>query len=378
MFMTPLAIGEVVTGRGRRELTRRRCCIAQDRFMEANNSNLASLVEKIIGVDAATRVNRLMTIPAVFAVWECGRASRKELAQALNMVLFHDLLERVPTGRSYTEDVAARGGRVFHDHGALRTVRWQHNGALPSGETAFTRLLEPLGYRLNGIFPLDRIGMTGRSYVQQDCPDQIPQFFVSELHPEQFSPQFQAAVTRVIGDSRDPLSPRGQALLDQLARDSWLPVTDAITLLVQLRGCFARQHSTPHWSDYAMLLTESAEMAWIATEGNTFNHVTDRVADVAQVARQQKALGRPMKPTIEVSGNGRIRQTAFRADNVLRQFIDADGGLIEHEVPGSFYEFIARDMVDDAAVPMLDLGFDAGNAQGIFRMTAASRNQGAA
>jgi len=150
------------------------------------NSNLTNLVEKVIGAEACAWVLQLMTVPAAFSVWEEQWVSRKEMAQALNMVLFYDLLLRVPTGRQYTEEVAARGDKVFHDHGALRTVRWLENGALPPGEAAFTRILAPLGYKLNGVFPLDRIGMTGRSYAHQDCPDDIAQFFVSELHPGRF------------------------------------------------------------------------------------------------------------------------------------------------------------------------------------------------
>ena len=376
MRIAPHAIGEIVTDRGRRERSRLHhggcVSVTQDFFMSTNNSNLANLVEKVIGVEGAALVSRLLTIPAVFGVWECGWVSRKEMAQALNMVLFHDLLMRVPTGLRYAEDVAAAGKKVFHDHGALRTVRWLDNGALPPGESAFTRILEPLGYRLNGTFPLDRIGMTGRSYAQQDCPDQIAQFFVSELHPSKFSEKFQAAVSRVVSSSRDPLSAKAMFLLREIARDSRLSVTDGITLLIELKNCFARQHAIPALADYEILLAESAEMAWIATEGNMFNHVTDRVDDVEQLAEQQKKLQRPMKPTVEVSQSGRIRQTAFRADMVMRQFHDASGALVEREVPGSFYEFISRgQQIDADDLPRLDLGFDAGNAQGIFRMTAA-------
>ena len=342
--------------------------------MSAQGSNLNNLVEHVIGVEAATRVAQLMKVPSVFSIWECGWVSRKEIAQALNMLLFADLLQRVPSGRQYTEEVAAQGGKVMHDHGALRTVRWTDNGALPPGEYAFTRILEPLGYRLNGLFPLDRIGMTGRSYAHQDCPDQIAQFFVSELHPEKFSEQFQATVTRVLSTSQDPLTPQAQSMLHELARDGRLPFAAALELLPQLQACFGRQHAIPALQDYAMLLTESAEMAWIATEGNAFNHVTDRVDDVELVARQQTELGRPMKQAIEVSKNGRIKQTAFIADPVLRQFRDNNGALVERMVPGSFYEFISRQQYFDAEpkITRLDLGFDAGNAQGIFKMTAAA------
>ena len=342
--------------------------------MGLQNSNLTNLVEKTIGVEACAWVLKLMTIPASFAVWEDQWVSRKELAQALNMVLFYDLLQRVPTGRQYTEEVAARGEKVFHDHGALRTVRWVESGALPPGEAAFTRILEPLGYRLNGVFPLDRIGMTGRSYAHLDCPDDIAQFFVSELHPGRFSEAFQAAVTRVVSTSTDPLSPKSHFLLHELARDGRLGFDDAISLLPELKACFARQHAAPHLADYETLLAESAEMAWIATEGNMFNHVTDRVDDLLRVTQEQNALQRPMKQSIEVSKSGRIKQTAFKADMVVRQFVGADGQLIERTVPGSFYEFITREHYIDsvAEARKLDLGFDAANAQGIFKMTAVA------
>ncbi len=342
--------------------------------MGLQNSNLTNLVEKVIGAEACAWVLKLMTVPPSFATWEEEWISRKELAQALNMVLFYDLLQRVPTGRQYTEEVAARGGKVFHDHGALRTVRWAESGALPPGEAAFTRILEPLGYKLNGTFPLDRIGMTGRSYAQVDAPDEIAQFFVSELHPGRFSPAFQEAVSRVLASSKDPLSPKSQFLLHELARDGRIGFADAAAMLPELKACFARQHAVPHLADYEILLAESAEMAWIATEGNMFNHVTDRVDDLLRVTEEQKALQRPMKQSIEVSKSGRIKQTAFKADMVLRQFVGVDGELIEMMVPGSFYEFISRDRYMDivADATKLDLGFDAANAQGIFKMTATA------
>jgi hypothetical protein len=347
--------------------------------MASHQSNLFNLVEKTLGTENTERVMQLMTIPSGFSVWECGWVSRKELTQALNMVLFFDLLSRVPTGRLYTEEAAARGGKVFHDHGALRTVRWMQNGALPPGEAAFTRILEPLGYRLNGIFPLDRIGMTGRSYAHADNPEEIAQFFVSELHPERFSARFQDAVTRVLSSSKDPLPPQAQCLLHELARDGRLSFADAAELLPRLKACFDRQHDIPLLSDYEILREESDEMAWIATEGNAFNHVTDRVDDLERLTREQAALGRPMKKAIEVSQSGRIRQTAFKADPVLRPFRDGQGGVVQREVPGSFYEFISRDRIAQtlAQAPSqpaaLDLGFDAGNAQAIFKMTAAAR-----
>ena len=85
--------------------------------------------------------------------------------------------------------------------------------------------------------------------------------------------------------------------------------------------CFDRQHGVFALEDYELLLAESAEMAWIATEGNAFNHATDRVGDVDAVAERQRQLGRPIKDKVEISASGRVRQTAFRAATVQREFL---------------------------------------------------------
>jgi len=338
------------------------------------NQNIRDLLQATCTASAVDQLVRLMNIPGGLGPGDTAAVTRAELAQALNMALFADLLARVTSARAYADDVLAAGGRVQFDHGALRTVRWPHSGALPPGEAAFTRILKPLGYRLNGTYPLERIGMTGRSYAQADAPEEIAQYFVSEFHPERFSATLQSTVTKVIGTSTDPLTPQALAWLNELERDGSLPSASAEALLPILVGCFARQHARPCLADYEALLAESAEMAWIATEGNAFNHATDRVDDVYAVADAQRALGRSIKESVEVSKSGRVKQTAFRADPVPREFIAADGSTVTRTVPGSFYEFITRDPQPHVSVgqPAIDLGFDAGNATGIFKMTAAA------
>jgi len=91
---------------------------------------------------------------------------------------------------------------------------------------------------------------------------------------------------------------------------------------------------------------------------------------VERLTREQKALGQPMKDKVEISGSGRVRQTAFHAARVLREFRNADGSVLEREVPGSFLEFIARDYIPGERTRSLDLSFDPSNAQAIFKMTA--------
>src|SRR5262249_33619843 len=105
--------------------------------------------------------------------------SRAGIAEALNLLLFRDLLDRVPTGRGYVAECVSQGRKVVFDHGALRTVDLTGMGDLPAGEEAITRVLIPLGYRLSGTYRLDRLGMTGRSYTHADLPEDVPQFFVS-------------------------------------------------------------------------------------------------------------------------------------------------------------------------------------------------------
>lgn len=336
---------------------------------EIQNSHLARLLTEAVGSDRCRHLFSMIQVDPALTAPVDGLVPRAVVAQAMNMALFEDLLARVPDGASYVADRLAEAAPIVFDHGALRTVLGPKTGALPAGQAAFTRILEPLGYRMAGLYPLDRLGMTGRAYAHRDLPEAIAQFFVSELHPERFSPAFQAAVDRVVGNSKDPLDDAAKRRLARLAADGRLPFDEAAALVPALIACFDRQHGVPALADYQVLKAESAEMAWISTEGNAFNHATDRVADVEAVAAAQKALGRPTKDRVEVSASGRVRQTALRAVQVERPFRDADGRIVMHMVPGSFYEFISRDPLPEGG---LDLGFDSANAQGIFKMTAAA------
>jgi hypothetical protein len=333
--------------------------------------SLESLLRSLIGPARSARLFATLVVPPTL-VGNSDRASRAVIAQALNMLLFEDLIARVPAAGTYVERALVAGETIVHDHGAVRTVDHAGMGALPRGRSAMTRILEPLGYKLRGTYPLERLRMTGRSYAQAELPEEIAQFFISELHVDRFPPEFAEAVERVTGESRDPLTAEALALLAKLGADESLSFGDAAVLLPTLVGCFARQHPVPALEDYETLLGHSAEMAWIATEGNAFNHATDRVADVERLTREQKALGQPMKDKVEISGTGRVRQTAFHAARVLREFRKADGSLVEREVPGSFLEFIARDFIPGEAMRVLDLSFDPSNAQAIFKMTAQS------
>lgn len=335
------------------------------------NGVIAGLVVAALGRErAAAALGQLAISPALMD--EAGpMVSRAAFAMAMNVLLFAGLLERVPSGAAYVRDTVAQGGRIRFDHGALRTIAFPNGGtgALPPGEAAFARILVPLGYEVAGIYPLPRLRMTGRAYAHRDLPEAIPQFFVSELHVDQFDAAFADAAHRIFDGSRDPLSPDAVAALAAFEADGAIPFAQAAAVLPVIAGAFGCHHPPACVADYETLLAQSAEAAWIATEGNAFNHATDRVPDVDALAARLIAEGRPMKDKVEISANGRVRQTAMRADPVRRTLVDETGAPLERLVPGSFYEFISR--APDPETGGLDLGFDSGNATGIFAMTRA-------
>ncbi len=341
--------------------------------MSSTHTALRTLVASLCDHDDVAWLFERVHVPASLQSNET-QLNRAELAQALGMLLFLDLTQRVPEAKCYADEQALLQRQILLDHGALRTVH-ACLGPLPSGRAAFSRILTPLGYEEVGRYPLPKLNMCGFVYRHQDLPDSLPQYFVSELYPEAFSSTFQEAVQRVVGNSTDPLRPESRECLMQLQAEQGISLEQGTNLLANLLRCFARQHDTPTLEDYRLLKSESAEMAWIATEGNAFNHATDRVLNLDAVAQAQKERGRNMKPAIEEGRHANIRQTAYRATPVIRQF-RSEGSVIDMEVPGSFFEFIERGTYVDPEGNSqgIDLRFDSANAQGIFKMTDGARN----
>ena len=336
-------------------------------------SGALDLVENVLGEHEAARI-RALAAPMVPVGGHApvNGVDALRFAEAMNLVLFADLLDRVPEGAEYVDQCAAQGRRIVLDHGALRTVALPQGArcAMPSGVEAFRRLLEPLGYVEVGVYPLPRLKMTGHVWCHSRFPETMPQFFVSELHVDQFSPAFAKAAVRVFGPALDRLDSATAQVLARFAAGGSVPQEDAVEALKVVMRLFDRQHPVPFERDYEILRAESAEAAWISTEGNAFNHVTDRVADVDATAQGEREAGRSIKDKVEVSASGRVCQTALQAARVKRCFRADDGTLTAHVVPGSFFEYISRRV--DPGTGKLDLTFDSGNATGIFKMTAAA------
>src|ERR1700744_4191316 len=85
-------------------------------------STLQRLLQTQCSIEAATALLRTVQVAPSLLAQSGDEVSRAVLAKALNLLLFRDLLDRVPAGRRYVEECVAQGGQVVFDHGALRTV----------------------------------------------------------------------------------------------------------------------------------------------------------------------------------------------------------------------------------------------------------------
>lgn len=341
-------------------------------MQDLHTSTVARLVLSHLGDEIGAVTLAALDLASPLLTDEGERVSRASMATALGVALFRTVIDGVPSAADYVGERLAQGHRITLDHGALRTILFPEGptGQLPGGQQAFARILGPLGYVLATDYPLPRLRMTGHAWCHVDFPQDILQYFVSELHVDQFDAEFKAAAHRVFDSSRDPLTPEAKAVLDRFAAEGSVPFADAQATLPVLVAAFDRMHEPAFEADYAALLSQSREAAWIATEGNAFNHATDRVGDVEALADDLRARGKPIKDKVEHSGSGRVHQTAFRADIVERPFRAGDGTSLTRPVPGSFFEFITRDPLPGS--DGLDLGFDSSNATGIFAMTRSA------
>ena len=80
-------------------------------------TNLALLLTRA----ASALAERVALAPSIRQE-KSGTVSRACLAAALNLELLAGLLERVPSGRAYMDDLTKAGRKLVFAHGAMRTV----------------------------------------------------------------------------------------------------------------------------------------------------------------------------------------------------------------------------------------------------------------
>ena len=117
------------------------------------DSNLQQILNRLIGSEKTLMLSNVLVVDEKLNRESEAKASRAVVAQALNMLLFTDLVERVPAAKQYVDHCLAHDRTVMHDHGAVRTIAMKGLGSLPAGEGAIKRILQPLGYSLKGLYP---------------------------------------------------------------------------------------------------------------------------------------------------------------------------------------------------------------------------------
>lgn len=228
--------------------------------------NLHALLAHSLGAAQILRLSQHVAIAPLLRIWEDGIVSRAELAQAFATALFHGLETRLSPDDSQWWDTPHGPLRVLPKAIEIPVVRWK-SGHLSDAGKAFTRLLGPLGYLPDATILSEYRGVIRKVYRHIDAPEQITQLHVCEVRPLTVSEEFALAVDRIVSRASDRLAPQAVGLLNNVWSSGGLPLDDAKVLLQQLVASLGRSHPTPVYEDYRVVMAESPEMAWIATEG---------------------------------------------------------------------------------------------------------------
>jgi hypothetical protein len=233
------------------------------------------------------------------------------------------------------------GQDVINDHVAFRTFNIAKvNGAKLAAH------FEALGYKACGDYVFEAKKLNAKHYEHEDKT--LPKVFISELLVEEFFPELQAIVTRMVE----------QVEADAIEADNFL-------------------YSGSHWQvthdEYKTLLAESEYAAWMAAWGYRANHFTvsinhlkqfDTIQDVNQKLKDAgfvlNASGGEIKGSPEVL----LEQSSTMADSAVVSFADGD-----KEIPSCFYEFAIRYPTENGE---LYTGFVAASADKIFESTNAT------
>lgn len=203
-----------------------------------------------------------------------------------------------------------------------------------------------LGYQEKGQYRFEQKKLVAKHFEHTDTSK--PKVFISELLVEEFSPQVQEIIHRMVNNIG----------LDAATNDGFL-------------------YSGTHWqvtsSEYQTLLEASEYAAWMSAWGFRANHFTVSVnhlehfqvlADVNSKLKQAGFVLNTSGGEIKGGADVHLAQSATLADKVEVTF--ADKALL---IPSCFYEFAQR-----YTLPCGNLyqGFVAASADKIFESTNAS------
>ncbi|SET77370.1 DUF1338 domain-containing protein [Thalassotalea agarivorans] len=259
--------------------------------------------------------------------------------QALFDKIWQDYLTVTPSAKKIHQ-LLGSGGDVINDHVAYRTFN------LPSiGLDKLAQHLTKLGYKACGDYHFEQKKLVAKHYEHPN--DTMPKVFISELLVEEFSPEVQSIIHRLVD----------QMPADVASREDFL---------------YSGTHWQVSYQDYQTLLAESEYAAWMAAWGYRANHFTvsinhlENFDDIHAVNQALKDAGFKLNSSGgEVKGDETVKleQSSTLADKALVSFSD-----VEMEIPSCFYEFAKRYPMPDGK---LYTGFVAASADKIFESTNA-------
>lgn len=234
--------------------------------------------------------------------------------------------------------LAGAGATIVNDHVALRTF-----GDPRVGIEVLARPFVRAGYRAAGAYRFREKKLVARHYAHDD-PGR-PLVFISELVLAECSPELRDMVLGLIAQ----IPAEAPALLE-------LPAAGRLW-----RVSYAEVEALRRESEYA---------AWLATFGFCANHFTVLTNGLGRLAELEALVGFLEGHGFRFSRAGGLikgtpaqglEQASTLASEVKAQF--ADG---EHAVPGCYYEFARRHVLEDGR---LFRGFIEGSADKIFEST---------
>ncbi|WOH36980.1 DUF1338 domain-containing protein [Thalassotalea fonticola] len=230
------------------------------------------------------------------------------------------------------------GNDLINDHVAYRTFNLEKVNI----DKLAAQLLN-LGYKECGQYNFEAKKLNAKHFEHQD--DTLPKVFISELLVEEFSPEVQTIIKRIVAEVDDKAF-EGSSFL------------------------FSGTHWDISYDEYKTLLNESEYAAWLAAWGYRANHFTVSINHlndfecINKVNSLVKDGGFKLNSSGgEVKGSAQVflEQSSTMADSIKVKFTDK-----EVEIPSCFYEFAKRYPM---ACGNIYTGFVAASADKIFEST---------
>lgn len=253
--------------------------------------------------------------------------------------LWNDYIQHTPSAQK-VHDLLGEGHEIINDHVAFRTFN-----SAPVGLEKLAQHFLALGYKEGGDYHFEAKKLRAKHYEHDD--PSYPKVFISELLVEEFSPQLQALVQRMV---------------DAVPAD----------LVEKPEFLYSGTHWQVTYEEYLALLDESEYAGWMSAFGFRANHFTVSVnylpgyETLEQVNQKLKDAGFRLNTSggeIKGSADVYLEQSSTMADRVVVSFADKKA-----EIPSCFYEFAKR---YEIAPGKLYTGFVAASADKIFESTNA-------